>query len=99
VSPRSRAALAAAAALALAGCHTVRYRTERPGTPRRYERTVHFFAWGLAGKPVVDLDEACPEGVARIEARAGFGGWLAEVATLGLWAPRTVTVQCAEVPR
>ncbi len=94
-----RALAPVAAALALAGCHTVRYETGRPASPRRYEKTVHFFAWGLAGKPVVDLDEACPEGVASIEARAGFPEWLAEVATLGLWAPRTVTVRCTEVPR
>lgn len=88
-----------AVALALAGCHTIRHDTGLAPTPRRYEKTVHFFAWGLAGRPVIDLDEACPEGAARIETRAGPGEWLAEVATLGLWAPRTVVVHCTEVPR
>jgi hypothetical protein len=96
---KHRVLFAALTALALAGCHSVRYDTGCAGSPRRYERTVHFFAWGLAGKPVVDLDAACPEGVAAVRSGVGFGGWLAEVATLGLWSPRTVVVQCAEVTR
>lgn len=92
------AALAVAAALTL-GCHAVRYDAGRAPSPRRYERTVHFFLWGLAGKPVVDLDAACPEGVARVESGAGFPHWLAQVATVGLWSPRRVVVTCAEVAR
>ncbi len=95
----SRTILAAIAALALAGCHAVRYDTGRPASQRRYERTVHFFLWGLAGKPVVDLDEACPEGVARFGSDATALQWVAEVATLGLWSPRRVVVECAEVTR
>lgn len=91
----SPVALAVAAALAL-GCHAVRYDAGRPPSPRRYERTVHFFAWGLAGRPVVDLDAACPEGVARVESSAGFSHWLAQVATVGIWSPRRVVVTCSE---
>jgi Bor protein len=91
-------ALAAAAALSL-GCHTVRYDAGRPPSPRRYQRTVHFFAWGLAGKPVIDLDAACPEGVAGVHSGATFPQWLGQVVTLGLWSPRRVTVTCAEVAR
>jgi hypothetical protein len=94
-----RRAIAAAAALALAGCHTVRYDAGRAPSARRYERTVHFFLWGLAGKPVVDLDVACPEGVARFRSEATFAHWLAQVATAGLWSPRRVVVECAEVAR
>jgi hypothetical protein len=81
------------------GCHTVRYDAARPASPRRYERTVHFYVWGLAGRPVVDLDAACPEGVARVESGAELHHWLAQVATLGLWSPRRVKVTCAEVAR
>lgn len=96
---RTRALAAAAAALALVACHTVRYDAGRPASPRRWETTVHFFAWGLAGKPRVDLDAACPEGVARFRNEAGPLHWLAQVGTLGLWAPRRVVVECAEVAR
>lgn len=89
----------ALAALSLAACHTVRYDAGRPASQRRYETTVHFFVWGLAGKPRVDLDAACPEGVARFRNEAGALHWIAEVATLGLWSPRRVVVECAEVAR
>jgi len=99
VSRRALASAVAALSLATAGCHAVRYDAGRPASPRRYERTVHFFLWGLAGRPVVDLDTACPEGVARFRSEASFPQWLAQVATVGLWAPRRVVVECAEVAR
>ena len=92
-------AVALAAVLSLAGCHAVRYDAGRPASPRRWERTVHFFLWGLVGKPAIELDEACPEGAARFRNEARLGDWVAEVATLGVWSPRTVVVECAEVAR
>ena len=91
--------LVAAAALALAACHTVRYDAGRPPSQRRWEQEVHFFAWGLVGEPRVDLDAACPEGVARFRNEAGALEWIAQVATIGLGAPRRVVVECAEVAR
>ncbi len=94
-----RKMLAALAALALAGCHTVRYDMGRPPSQRRYERTVHFYVWGFAGKPRVDLDAACPEGVSRFRSEATALHWVAEVATLGLWSPRRLVVECAEASR
>lgn len=96
--PRS-VALAAAAALALAGCQTVQYRTGRPASARHVEQKHHFFFWGLKGKAVVDLETACPEGVARFSNQATAGDWFASVVTLGIWSPRTVVVECAEVSR
>jgi ABC-type glycerol-3-phosphate transport system substrate-binding protein len=94
-----RTALLAALALGLAACHAVRYDAGRPPSQRRYEKTVHFWLWGLAGHPRVDLDAACPEGVARFRNEAGPLHWVAEVATVGLWSPRRVVVECAEVAR
>lgn len=47
----------------------------------------------------MDLDQACPEGVAGVESGATFPQWLAQVVTVGLWAPRRVVVRCAEVAR
>ncbi len=88
-----------AAALALAACHTVRYDAGRPASQRRWEKEVHFFAWGLAGKPRIDLDAACPEGVARFRNEAGPLESIAQVATVGIWSPRRVVVECAEVAR
>jgi Bor protein len=95
-----RSALLLAATLALAGCHTIRYDTGRPASPRHVEQTVHFFLWGLAGQPAhVDLDAACPEGAARWQSGATAGDWFLEVITLGIYAPRTVIIDCAEVAR
>ena len=91
--------LLAVLALSLAACHTVRYDAGRPPSQRRYAETVHFYAWGLVGKPRIDLDAACPEGVARFRSEAAPHHWVAQVATLGLWSPRRVVVECAEVAR
>jgi hypothetical protein len=92
-------ALAVAAALALAGCHAVRYDAGRAPSPRRYERTIHFWLWGFQGDGRVDLDAACPEGVAAFRSEASLLQWAAQVATLGFWSPRRVVVTCAEVSR
>lgn len=96
---RTRSFVAAVLALALSACHAVRYDAGRPASNRRWEKTVHFFLWGLAGKPTIDLDAACPEGVASFRNEAGALHWIAEVATIGLWSPRRVVVECAEVSR
>ena len=96
----NRRALAAAACLSLAACHTLRYDTGRPASPRHVVQTVHFTFWGLGGQPArVDLDAACPEGVARWRSESTAGDWLLAVVTLGIYSPRTVTVECAEVAR
>ena len=94
-----KTALAALAALALAGCHAARYDAGRPSSNRRWEKTVHFWLWGFQGDGRIDLDAACPEGVARFRNEAGALHWIAEVATLGIWSPRRVVVECGEVLR
>jgi hypothetical protein len=94
---RSRAA-AVLAALALAGCHAVRYDAGRPESQRRWEKTIHFWLWGFQGDGRVDLDAACPEGVASFKSEATVLGWVAQVVTVGFWSPRKVTVVCAEGP-
>jgi hypothetical protein len=92
-------ALAIAAALTLAGCHAVRYDAGRAPSQRRYERTIHVWLWGFKGDGRVDLDAACPEGVARFRSEATALGWVAQVLTVGFWSPRRVVVTCAEVAR
>jgi hypothetical protein len=52
--------------------------------------------WGFQGENRIDLDAACPEGVASFESHATALGWVAQVATLGFWSPRQVTVVCAD---
>ena len=95
----SRIRLAAVVALSLAGCQTIRYQTGRPAAPTHVQQNIHFFFWGLVGDPVVDLDAACPQGVATWRSDATAGDWLLDVLTLGIYNPRTVTIHCVEVRR
>jgi Bor protein len=90
---------AALFALSLAGCQTIRYQTGRPAAPTSVQQDVHFLFWGLVGDPVVDLDAACPQGVAAWRSDAKVGDWLLDVLTIGIYNPRTVTIQCVEVSR
>jgi hypothetical protein len=98
VARRSRIA-AALVALSLAGCQTIKYQTGRTAAPSYVEQDVHFWFWGLVGKPVVDLDAACPQGVAAWRSDAKGGDWLLDVLTLGIYSPRTVVIRCVEVKK
>lgn len=99
MTPRPLAAALLVLAVLASGCHTVRYDTGRVASPRHVEQKVHFFLWGLVGKPVIDLEAACPEGVARWQSGSSAGDWFLDVLTLGLYGPRTVIIECAEVAR
>lgn len=103
----SRRAVAALAALALAGCYTIRYerRSALPeeGAPR--EVWHHGFIGGtLLGSAPVNLQKICPSGVAVVENQTTFVNWLGQAFTSfgGLavlwapaWEPTTVSVTCA----
>lgn len=91
-----RIILASLAALALAGCHVVRYDTGRPPGKRVVTVPLNFYLWGLVGDRVVDLDAACPEGVARWENGATPVDYFVDIATFGILSPRTVTIECVE---
>ena len=91
-----RLTLATLAALALAGCHVVKYDTGLPAGPRVVKIPLNFYLWGLVGNRVVDLDTACPGGAARWENRATPADAIIDVITAGIWSPRTVTIECAE---
>jgi len=99
--------VALAAAVALAGCYTIRYeRRAAPeaGAPR--EQWHHGLVGGLidASGPL-DLDRACPDGFARVENEVTFFNWVGQFLTgfgglwvlnANLWAPSTVRVVCAQ---
>jgi hypothetical protein len=90
---------AALLALGLAGCQTTRYQTGRPPAPTQVQQEIRFYFWGLAGDPVVDLDAACPQGVGAWRSDARGGDWFMSLLTIGIYNPRTVTIQCVEVAR
>lgn len=91
-----RTLLVPLAALALAGCHVVRYDTGRPASQQVVTVPLNFFLWGIVGDRVVDLDAACPDGAARWQNQATAGDAFIDVITVGIWSPRTVKIQCAE---
>ena len=91
-----RTLLVPLAALALAGCHVVRYDTGRPASQQVVTVPLNFFLWGIVGDRVVDLDAACPDGAARWQNQATAGDAFIDVFTVGIWSPRTVKIQCAE---
>jgi hypothetical protein len=91
-----RFVLASLAALALAGCHVVRYDTGRPASPRVVTIPVTYWFWGLRGNHAVDLDAACPEGAARWQSKATATDKLLDIVTLGIYVPRTIIIECAE---
>src|SRR5690242_1545069 len=91
----ARLAAIAVAALAMSGCYTVSYQTNAtPGGPRLEDHANYFF-WGLVGDKTVNLAQMCPQGVARWYNQATFVDGLLSAITLGLYAPRTIVVECA----
>ena len=53
-----------------------------------------YYLLGLVGKATVDASRVCNEGVAAVESRSTTGQKLLTVLTIGVYAPRTVTVTC-----
>ncbi len=101
------AAAAALAALLLQGCYTIRYERRgaapEAGAPRE---TWHHGVLGgaLDASGPVQLDAACPAGVASVESQVTFGNVVGQALTsfgalalirAPVWSPSTVRVTCA----
>lgn len=84
----------AAVALSLSSCYGVHYQAGHAPTGIHREERAHFFFWGLVGEKEIDLDLLCPEGVSSFGNRATFVDGLVYGLTLGIWAPRTIEVEC-----
>ncbi len=80
------------------GCYAVRYQTRATASGRKHTIPAHFFLWGLAGEKDVDLDAVCPEGPARWSNHASAVDVLLTVITVGIYSPRTITVECERTP-
>lgn len=84
-------------ALVLSGCHSVRFYHDmdslRPEPDRRIPATS--MAWGLVPlEDPVELRQACPSGVSKLEVQQERGDAILQVATLGLVNRQTVRVWC-----
>ena len=60
-----------------------------------HEEWAHYFVFGLAGSKDVDLDEACPNGAHAWSNKVSFTNMLVSFLTLGIYVPRTISIECA----
>lgn len=82
----------------LGSCYRMQYVTDTPpatSSPNQSEWN-HFFIGGLIGDPEVGVDEMCPGGVSRVDVVHSVANIIVAVLTLGIYAPTTVDVWCAD---
>jgi len=92
----SKLGLAAAAALAAAGCYHQYVAVSRPDPEvRSGSKTVYSYAWGLLHSN--DTVAVCPEtnAIDQLEVKANFGQTMLGLLTLGIVVPRRVTWRCS----
>jgi hypothetical protein len=96
---RSCLAAVVAFALPLTGCYTTTLRSGAKVAPATVEydsKWHHGFVLGIAEvSGPYDLHKACPNGWAQITTETSFLNGFVELVTSGIYAPQTVTVQCA----
>jgi hypothetical protein len=51
--------------------------------------------WGIVSGPNIELAEACPQGVARVDESFTFANGMATLLTVGLYTPYTIEIFCA----
>ena len=88
---RTTGVLLALGMLCASGCaYKYTFRTgEPPAEDRSYTEWKHIGLWGWVSSGPVDLEAACPEGVAEFGSYVSFPNWLCAVLTAGLYSPRT----------
>jgi len=72
----------------------VSYKTNLPRGGALHDEKGHYFLWGLVGEKSVNLTQLCPQGVARWKNQQTFVDGLLGFITLGIYIPRTITVEC-----
>ena len=80
--------------LGLSGCHRVSIDKDRSGGAH-FEERQDFYALGLIGEQEIDLVKRCPRGVSSFGDVVSPLDLLFTIGTLGIYAPRTVVVECA----
>lgn len=78
------------------GCYTVRYRTAQAPSHERHQERLNYWVVGLVGEHEIDLDQYCPEGLSAWRTEAQPLDTLFSIATLGIWTPRHVVIECGE---
>lgn len=86
----------------LIGCSSVTVRTDeqfKTTRPPTYEQRLNYWWWGLKGFHSVNVREVCGNRrVEQMQAVNTFGDIVRYIVTIGIYAPRSARIWCAEVP-
>jgi len=55
-------------------------------------------AWGLVSGPDIELEESCPQGIARVNESFTVTNGFVTLLTMGLYSPYTIEIFCASSP-
>lgn len=91
-------ALLACVVISLSGCYQLNVRNGA-GSGSPVERRQHLFALGFFGDPDIDVKRECPSGVATVDTRFSAEDVLLTIASVGIYSPRTVLVDCGPEAR
>ncbi|KKO50233.1 Bor family protein [Arsukibacterium sp. MJ3] len=84
--------------LLIGGCSTVTIQPKqvpKDTSVPSYQKTEHFYLWGLVGEKHVDVKNICgSKSVRQMQTQQTFINGLAASVTLGIYAPHTVKVWC-----
>ena len=90
---------ALAAVPLIAACYRVTVVTGAPPAATTIDRPwQHSFIGGLVTPPEANVQESCPNGVARVVTEHSFVNGIANVVTQGIYSPIHTMVTCASGP-
>lgn len=82
--------------LTLTGCYHAQVTTGLPASNDVYQQAwATSFIGGLVPPSIVNAEQHCNNGVARVETRLSFLNMLATLITFNLYSPMEITVTCA----
>lgn len=84
------------AVLVLSGCYHATIDTGLTPSLQTIERPwAHGFLYGLVPPSIVETQQRCPTGVARVETRLSFLNQVANILTFRIYTPMSIKVTCA----
>jgi len=82
--------------LFMTGCYHAQVTTGMDTSNEVYKKAwAHSFIGGLVPPSVVNAEQHCTNGVARVETKLSFLNMVAQAVTLSLYSPMSITVTCA----
>jgi hypothetical protein len=82
--------------LLTAGCYHAQITTGLEPSDEVYEETwAAGFIRGLVPPDIVEAEQRCPNGVARVETQLSFMNQVATILSFGIYSPMQITVTCA----